>query len=542
MIRRRAGPNEEEGALLADDETGRKGSLTPRRTSSAPTPSLDKVQPIVPSYIVMLVVIVFVGAGILQESLHRGRVPFGMDEHGPEFHETDVDHSAVIKQLQQPVTVPQQSLLSKEQDEKLERDSDGRRYHVVFSTDCSPYQHWQSYLVFYTAMKVGQPGHVTRIASGCDDESAQQMQLWFQRDIQFMSSRFHLQLTPHFSQVKNEKGEVIGDYKFFNKPYGTKYWLENSPQIQRQSDGTFLEDIKDDIVILIDPDMALLRPITADFTNDAETVITPKRREHIVTRVVGPGKPAAQVYGFGSQWAKLDLVKVTGDPNTPAAKVTHEEGSLYYPVGPPYMATVTDMYNIAVNWSKFVPKVYEQYPYLLAEMFAFCIAAAHLKLPHQLINSLMVSDTGASNAEGWPLIDVLSKDQVCEFAGNNPSHEVHPLPNVVHLCQRYMLGDNWFFGKRRMPADVYQCETPLLEEPPSNVATLYNYKFPPMGKKTPLNDVMVVREAFMVCYLHYIVNEASLFYRKNSCDPSTINTEKTRNMADLIRNAGKRTK
>ena len=28
-------------------------------------------------------------------------------------------------------------------------DKDGKLYHLVFSTDCSAYQHWQSYLLFY---------------------------------------------------------------------------------------------------------------------------------------------------------------------------------------------------------------------------------------------------------------------------------------------------------------------------------------------------------------------------------------------------------
>jgi hypothetical protein len=34
------------------------------------------------------------------------------------------------------------SLLTPEEDEALEYDN-GERYHVIFSTDCSPYQHWQ---------------------------------------------------------------------------------------------------------------------------------------------------------------------------------------------------------------------------------------------------------------------------------------------------------------------------------------------------------------------------------------------------------------
>jgi hypothetical protein len=42
--------------------------------------------------------------------------------------------------------------------------------HIVFSTDCSGYQHWQSMLTSYSAARVGQKGRVTRIASGCTDK------------------------------------------------------------------------------------------------------------------------------------------------------------------------------------------------------------------------------------------------------------------------------------------------------------------------------------------------------------------------------------
>jgi hypothetical protein len=37
------------------------------------------------------------------------------------------------------------SVLTGEEDNELEFD-DGQRYHVIFSTDCSPYQHWQRYV------------------------------------------------------------------------------------------------------------------------------------------------------------------------------------------------------------------------------------------------------------------------------------------------------------------------------------------------------------------------------------------------------------
>ena len=41
--------------------------------------------------------------------------------------------------------------------------------HLVFSTDCSGYQHWQSIAFFYAARRARHVGPVTRIASGCSE-------------------------------------------------------------------------------------------------------------------------------------------------------------------------------------------------------------------------------------------------------------------------------------------------------------------------------------------------------------------------------------
>lgn len=50
--------------------------------------------------------------------------------------------------------------------------------------------------------------------------------------------------------------------------------------------------------------------------------------------------------------------------------------------------------------------VYEGYPYLLAEMYAYSMAAAHDNLPHLQLENYMVSNT-ESSGEGWPLVDAL---------------------------------------------------------------------------------------------------------------------------------------
>ena len=105
------------------------------------------------------------------------------------------------------------------------------------------------YLDIFSALKIRQTGHVTRIASGCNDDEAKDIQNWFDQHIAHMSKRFHLHLTPHFSSAKDEKG-MVKDYKYFNKPFGLRHWMENSPLIKANpNDGSSISE--DDIVILI---------------------------------------------------------------------------------------------------------------------------------------------------------------------------------------------------------------------------------------------------------------------------------------------------
>lgn len=55
--------------------------------------------------------------------------------------------------------------------------------------------------------------------------------------------------------------------------------------------------------------------------------------------------------------------------------------------------------------------MYAKYPSLLAEMYAYSMAAAHVELPHFTLHNLMVSNVHAGD-EGWQWVDVLG-DDVC---------------------------------------------------------------------------------------------------------------------------------
>mmetsp|Transcript_17222 Transcript_17222/g.32595 ORF Transcript_17222/g.32595 Transcript_17222/m.32595 type:complete len:558 (+) Transcript_17222:73-1746(+) len=411
-------------------------------------------------------------------------------------------------------------------DSNLKSAQDGRMYHLIFSTDCSEFQHWQSYLLFHSALKVQQPGTVTRIASGCKDDEKIQLQQWHKEHISnVMGERFMVHFTPHFSGVKDENGETVGDYKFFNKPFGLRHWLENALGFVPGSSQVLNQE--DDVVILIDPDMVLLRPITGDFSNDRDVVIG---RRHLENRKykVDHGSPFAQKYGLGTQWRSFHLSDIAG-PDSPALEVSQADGAAFYPVGPPYIGTVRDMHSISLKWTEFVPKVHKEYPYLLAEMYAFCIAAAHLKLPFQLIDSLMISNVGVGG-EGWPMVDKLPEENLCEFA-KRPQHDIHPVPTVIHYCQRYTIGE-WFFSKRRMVKDFFECDSPLLEEPPMDVIQTTDYKHPPGGSRTELDPKNAKMEGFVVCGMIGALNDAAMYFKEHHCD-GAVNFEKTLNLNQL---------
>lgn len=142
-----------------------------------------------------------------------------------------------------------------------------KNYHLVFSTSCSDFQRWQSYLLFFHAKKISQPGRVIRIASGCPESEWQKESEWHQQHISnTMSSDFHLHLTPSFTSVKGDGGKKVGDYKYFNKPFGLKHWIENDPQLGYDPVTKKIKN-EDAIIILIDPDMVMTRPITEDFSD-----------------------------------------------------------------------------------------------------------------------------------------------------------------------------------------------------------------------------------------------------------------------------------
>ena len=59
--------------------------------------------------------------------------------------------------------------------------------------------------------------------------------------------------------------------------------------------------------------------------------------------------------------------------NNQTESLTHalkhfQEGARFWNAGPPYLATVQDMYKIAVKWTEYAPRIYDTFPHLYAEV------------------------------------------------------------------------------------------------------------------------------------------------------------------------------
>jgi hypothetical protein len=193
---------------------------------------------------------------------------------------------------------------------------------------------------FYFAKVNQQPGTVTRIASGCSLSDQAKLQEVFDEQIASMvePGRFRIHFTQDYSRLK--PGVT---YRYWNKPFGTKNWMEKvlgfptNPLNERA------------IVILMDPDQLIVRPFRSnDFSKTVWAVTNSKRPNHAPRSRVEHGKPMGQMYGFGLQWKKkinMKLVLPEGE-TTPIDDMPDDEAREGYMVGPPYAATARDMYVV----------------------------------------------------------------------------------------------------------------------------------------------------------------------------------------------------
>jgi peptidyl serine alpha-galactosyltransferase len=416
---------------------------------------------------------------------------------------------------------------NKGKDQPREDASIEPNYHMVFSTSCSPFQDWQSYLFFYFARKVQQTGTVTRIASGCKDKDRKALQEFHDEKIAVMSDQFHIHFAPPCPDSRS---------KYFNKPYGLRDFME---QVLGYPNN---KDHDNDIIMIVDPDMILLRPLTHKFDLHRINWVLPelnktkhknKKNEIDATQfsslhdTVEHGKPISQAYGFGNTWLTSlgsHATSIAGK-DSPVLQLSLADARIYYPAGPPYLATARDMYNIAIHWTQFVVRVHNVFPKMMSEMHAYSFSAAHLKLPHQLAKSFMVSDVSIDDMEGWGFLQHVKNSEAC-IPDAIPQDN---LPFVFHYCQRYALG-RWFIGKYKIPKHLFDCNSPLLREPPTDVPVKYNWFIYPNNKDTKdysHKPFRVLQNGWAMCLMIRYLNEAATDYKSKYCPKGRANLTKS---------------
>jgi hypothetical protein len=141
-------------------------------------------------------------------------------------------------------------------------------------------------------------------------------------------------------------------------------------------------------------------------------------------------------------------------------------------------------------------RVYSKYPELLAEMYAYSMAAAHTNLPHLTMLNYMVSNVDMDE-EGWKYIDEFG-DDVCDEPVNGVFYPGFPLPTVLHFCQFYRSAEIGF-QKRRMKKAIFECDKPLLAALPQS-----------QGKNRYKNRDGEVR-SFMFLFLFFFMSFLSLW-------------------------------
>lgn len=175
--------------------------------------------------------------------------------------------------------------------QKSAGDSDDDSIHIIFSTDCSKFQDWQTLLLFHSASVVHQTGgeggggSVTRVASGCNRKRKQELVTLY-RTLYPSRYHYHVHFTPDFKLDKKTKKK----YDFYNKPHGVLHWLEHSSEARRLPPGA--------VVALIDPDFVFLRRLSPRMAGQANTLLSFEGLEtgRMIDRV-GKYHPVAQYYG-----------------------------------------------------------------------------------------------------------------------------------------------------------------------------------------------------------------------------------------------------
>jgi len=386
---------------------------------------------------------------------------------------------------------------------------------------------WHSELFAYSALRVGQKGKITRVATGCENGKTD-----FAQIRRSLNENMRLHVAPKYGTM---------EWPFIRKVLGLQHWLQHADP-----------PVTESVIVVFDADQMLLRKISPNgvmqgkFSDDRKVLeqhgilfsggIMPAEG---VTDFVVPGRVISQSYGQGVAWAggwqRKVVEKIVG-PDSPTFKVNPlgENGRQYYSVGFPAMFHVNDSHNLFEAWANFTMPVHELIDKpsggWTADMTAWEIAIAHLGMTerHLRVDNWMISNTEAAEDEPFSLIDDWHRDTCAGGAWAPDKSNADRIPMVIHYCQGIPRADTWQqkdyptnlrFHKKHVANSLLDCNAPLHEMPPANLKQLDSGR---IAKSGPTKRV-----AWMACAMMHAIKDMTLAYKTKFCEPG-FNANETR--------------
>jgi len=384
---------------------------------------------------------------------------------------------------------------------------DDNHLHIIFSSECNAFQQWQSEVLLASAKMVNQRGRITRIVSGCYGEDA-------------VSDRQHLtrpkgeldEKTP-FRLLNRSVNEDFGlfitpsfegamEFPWINKPYGIHYFMQHAK--------AELEKAGETVVAILDPDFIFLKPLTM-FNNDTSEIIVTRFAQRDKTNPAQldrplPGRPVGQRYGLEGNWVETFNVSRIAGSKSPALKWDKPLARRYTSVGPPLLLDIQDLADLVPLWRKFMRPVLLQETHILADMWAYSIAAAHVGLRHTQLDHFMISHPGISG-EAYPFVDAWPRNMSCRAPVMHS-----PIPVFIHMATTFNSPDRiigpWMFHKGFIPANIFDCDSPLLKQPPDSMYSL-------VAENT--KDTKVIQSAWLHCQTLFKINQVLVAYKQKFC-------------------------
>lgn len=386
-------------------------------------------------------------------------------------------------------------------------NTDDGKLHIIFSSGCNYFQHWQSELLLSSALLAGQHGRITRIVSGCYDKTAETAKHRHQTfpggkndhlvpvDIlnKSVNENFGLFITPQF------EGAV--DFPWINKPSSINFFMKYARKE--------LDKFGETVIAIIDPDFIFLKPLTQAGESEDNIIAT---RGQIKDDIVIKGRPVGQRYGLEGGWVNKfkPVDQITGDPNSASLHWTSKEAAQWTSVGPPMIVEIDDLTNLADKWEfNMRPVLKVGGPDILADMYAYSIAAADLDLKHTTLDHYMISTWGHTG-QAYSFVEEFE-----QMSCSNPSKDYSPStahwPVFIHLASNFKAfdetEDEWMFHKGHVPGNILDCDMPLIVAPPENLFDLNRED----------ESIKVHQKAWVVCNTISRLNSILLKYKEKFC-------------------------